>query len=323
MRTIRLGIIGSGGMAGHHAQAFPQVEGAEISAIASRNAETGRALATRCGARFMEDWRDLCEAPDVDAVVICTHNDSHGEIAIAALRTGKHVFAEYPLARSVSEGEQAVALAKSSGLVLRVSHREPCSSAHRALRTVVDKLGDPLLATFMRLTPGSGARPEILFNLPVTGPPAHFFVYHVFSIVDLFGPAGWVEGGARYEGLREDGTYDAFVNTVNVGFRNGALAQWTWAGGINISSAEQSERYVLSRGSLVTADGGWQVSTRAGVERVPAVDGPDGSLSETFVSEVRDEDLGSHAVAETALETIRVSLNAELSMNENRRVLLV
>ena len=91
---------------------------------------------------------------------------------------------------------------KSAGRVLRVSHPEVVSNTHKALKQKIGELGDLLLTSFVRLTPGRGARPEILFNLPVSGTPAHFFIYHIYPIVDFFGGAASVKKNAVYEGLK-------------------------------------------------------------------------------------------------------------------------
>ena len=58
------------------------------------------------------DWRELAASDEVDAVVVCTSNDSHGAIALAALEAGKPVFTEYPLARSLEEAERVVRTAR-------------------------------------------------------------------------------------------------------------------------------------------------------------------------------------------------------------------
>ena len=205
MTKLRIGIIGSGGAAASGAEKFSQIETAGIVAIASRNHHTGEQLARQYETEFLPDWRDLVQRDDVDAVAIFTHNDSHAEIAIAALEADKHVFAEYPLARCIDEGEAVIGLAKSKNRVLRVSHSEPVSNMHQAIKRKVRGLGALLWAGFWRLTPGRGARPEILLNLPVSGPPAHFFVYHIYPVVDLFGRAEWVEGSAIYESLNDEG----------------------------------------------------------------------------------------------------------------------
>ena len=122
MSKIRIGIVGSGGMAGSHAERFSGLDVAEVVAIASRNTQTGAQLAEQYGVEFVPDWQELVKRDNLDGIVICTHNDSHGEIAIAALRADKHVFTEYPLASLIDEAETAIELAKSRGRVLRASH---------------------------------------------------------------------------------------------------------------------------------------------------------------------------------------------------------
>ena len=323
MSKIRIGIIGSGGTGARHAERFSEMETAEVVAIASRNAETGTALAEKHGVEFIPDWQMLVQRDNLDGVVICTHNDTHADIALAALRCDKHVFMEYPLARSIDAGEAVVEVAQSNQRVLRINHSETVSNSHRAIKQKVQELGDLLLTTFLRLTPGRGVRPEILFNLPVSGPPAHFFVYHIYPIVDLFGGVRSVEGAAVYEGLTDQGNYNLFVNTVNVEFKNGGVGNWVWAGGIEIQESEQHARYVLTGGTISDSGGKWHCSTGAGVEEIPPVDAPSVSLQERWIQEIQNtETRAAHRDAVTALEAIRVSLSAEQSMQKNRRIAL-
>ncbi len=322
MRNIKIGIIGSGGMARHHADRFSSIETAEVVAIASRNEQTGSQLAAKHAATFISDWKRLIEQDDIDGVVICTHNNSHGEIALAALKADKHVFVEYPLANNVNEGEKALHLAKTRHLVLRVSHPEVVSNTHAVLKKKIGELGELLLTSFVRLTPGRGARPEILFNLSVSGTPAHFFIYHIYPIVDLFGEATWVEGAACYEGLTESGQYNRFVNTVTVGFKRGGIGQWSWAGGIAINTAEQHERYVLTDGTLGDDGSGWQCSTLNGVTELTVPNTPQPTLQELWLSEIQNatQHPPCLADAEVALSAIRISLASAQSIRENRRI---
>ena len=99
MDNIRIGVVGSGGMAGTRAGTFSRTAGFRLTAVAARNPETGPALAEALGLQMETDWRRLVARDDVDAVVITTHNELHGAIALAALEAGKHVFSEYPIAR--------------------------------------------------------------------------------------------------------------------------------------------------------------------------------------------------------------------------------
>ena len=313
MTKIKIGIIGSGGMARHHLTRFSTMETADLVAIASRNEQTGTQLAKEHKTAFIPEWNRLIEREDIDGVVICTHNDSHGEIALAALQADKHVFVEYPLASDISEGGSALRLAEKQGLVLRVSHPEAVSNTHKALKQRIAELGDLLLTSFVRLTPGRGARPEILFNLPVSGTPAHFFIYHIYPIVDFFGGATSVKKNAVYEGLRENGQYDRFVNTLTVEFKRGGIGQWTWAGGVAINAAEEHERYVLTEGTISDASGDWHSTTLLGVTPLSIPDSPQPTLQELWFSEIRDA--ADHPPnledAAVALEAIRISLASE------------
>jgi predicted dehydrogenase len=323
MSKIRIGIIGSGGTGTRHAERFSEMETVEIVAIASRNAETGTALAERHGAEFIPDWHALVERDNLDGVVICTHNDTHAEIALAALRRDKHIFMEYPLARSIDAGQAVVEMAQSNQRVLRINHSETVFNSHRAVKQYAHQLGDLLLTTFLRLTPGRGARPEILFNLPVSGPPAHFFIYHIYPIIDIFGGVRLVEGSAVYKGLTDQGNYNRFVNTVNVEFKNGGVGSWTWAGGVEIQDSEQHSRYVLTGGTISDSGGKWHCSTGTGAEEIPPVDAPSVSLQEQWIQEIQTQETTvADKDALTALEAIRVSLSAEQSMQEKRRIVL-
>ncbi len=321
MKAIHLGLVGSGGMAQRRAAAFAAMEGCQLTALAARNARTGSELAQRYEVELLSHWQALIERADIDAVAICTNNDSHAPIAAAALKAGKHVFLEYPLARCIDEGEALVDLARETGKVLRVAHPEVVSAEHRQLKEAATSLGGLLVALFTRLTPGRGARPEVLFNLRVSGPPSLFFVYHVYPLVDLFGPAAWVEGYAHYDGLNADGAYECFVNRAVVGFAGGGTAQWTWAGGIAISRAAQYEHLVLEGGTLVYEADGWCLSTAAGAESLPPLGDDEYSLESLFIEEVHGGD-GWRADLDVSLEAIRIGLGAEMAAAEGRRVAL-
>ena len=320
MERIRLGIVGSGGMARSRARSFSSLDRCELTALAARNQETGRQLAGEHQLSYTADWQELVHREDVDGVVVTTNNDSHAAIGEAALKAGKHVFLEYPLARQLGDGERLMQSALDSDRVLRIAHGEAFSPVHLALKRTASSLGRLLSAVFVRLTPGRGGRPEVLFNLPVSGPPALFFVYQIYPLVDLFGKAEWVEGYAEYVGLGDDGRYDRFVNTVTVGFAGGGLGQWTWAGGIAIAEAEQYQRMVLSEGTLVKGDSGWESSTGDGVFAIEADERDSKSLEEVFLDEILEGGQQWRADLCASLDALRISAAAETAAAEGRRV---
>ena len=324
MDTVRVAVVGSGGMATRRADTFSSTEGFELAAIAARNSDTGPPLADRHAVELLTDWSSLLDRDDIDALVVCTHNEIHGEIALSSLGAGKHVFTEYPVARHREETVRLRSLIGTSDAVLCLAHGETVSAFHRALKKQARGLGELQAAFFQRLTPGRGARPEVLFNLSLSGPPALFFVYHVYPLVDMFGPADWVDCGVQYGGLRSDGGYDRFVNLLTVGFRSGGLAQWNWAGGIEIEGAEEQQRIVLAGGTLVRDERGWSVSRRTGETPIVKADAADGELTleSRFLKEITRADGGWREDATRAIDAAEVGVAAEISAKEGRRVSL-
>lgn len=319
MPDIRIGIIGSGGTATGHAKRFSQTDGFELAAIAARNPKTGPSLAQKHGADYLPTWEALIEREDIDAVVICTYNDTHSQIAIPAIEAGKHVFTEYPATRSLEEAKRLAELIRDSDRVVRVAHNDPISASHQALKAQVRQMGELLSSFFTRLTPGRGARPEILFNLSASGPPALFFVYHIYTLVDIFGPAAWVESGARYIDLNEAQQYDRFANTLTVEFQSGGLAQWNWSGGIEIQEAEEFHRIVFTGGTLIRESGQWRISTSQDTQDMPSVSHTGETLQIQFLQDLT-ENTDWRQDARVAIDAARIGLAAERSVIENKRI---
>ncbi|HEY3606144.1 MAG TPA: Gfo/Idh/MocA family oxidoreductase [Pseudonocardiaceae bacterium] len=120
---VNVGMVGYAFMGAAHSHAWRtagrvfDLPPIAMTAICGRNEDGVRAAAARYGwASHETDWRALVARSDIDIVDICTPGDSHAEIAIAALRAGKHVLCEKPLANSVAEAEaMAAAAAEADG----------------------------------------------------------------------------------------------------------------------------------------------------------------------------------------------------------------
>ena len=123
MKSIRTAIFGTGFMGRVHLEAVRRMESVEAAAIAGRNIEAAQKAGRRASAyrKLLPITRDLRD-PAIDAVHICTPNAQHFPMAKDALMAGKHVLCEKPLATSVEEGEELVALAAQKGLRNCVCH---------------------------------------------------------------------------------------------------------------------------------------------------------------------------------------------------------
>jgi predicted dehydrogenase len=143
-RTVGVGMIGYAFMGRVHSQAWRSVAAffdvpvvPRMRVIAGRSKESTEAAAEQMGwEEAVTDWREVIGRPDVDIVDICTPGDTHAEIAIAALRAGKHVICEKPLANTVAEAQamvQAAASATGKSMVAFNYRRVPAVALARDL----------------------------------------------------------------------------------------------------------------------------------------------------------------------------------------------
>jgi predicted dehydrogenase len=115
-KPLRIGLIGYGFMGRAHSNAYRKVGNffeleyqPVLKAICARNADNAAAFAKKWGYESIEtDWRRLVEREDIDAIDICTPNNSHAEIAIAAAKAGKMILCEKPLSMDGPEGMRMV-----------------------------------------------------------------------------------------------------------------------------------------------------------------------------------------------------------------------
>ncbi len=120
--SLRVGMVGYKFMGAAHSQAWrtaphffdlPLVP--ELAVLCGRHREDAEVAAARLGwAEVETDWRRLIERDDIDLIDICTPGDTHAEIGIAALRAGKHVLCEKPLANTVAEAAQMAKAAEDA-----------------------------------------------------------------------------------------------------------------------------------------------------------------------------------------------------------------
>lgn len=101
--ALRLGIIGSGLIAGVTARAAAPAAGCEVVAVSARRQDAARAFAAEHGIpHAFDDWRALLDSPEVDAVYVATPTAPREEICVRAAQLGKHVLAEKPFASLAS-----------------------------------------------------------------------------------------------------------------------------------------------------------------------------------------------------------------------------
>ncbi|MFC4597095.1 Gfo/Idh/MocA family protein [Cohnella hongkongensis] len=123
MEKVRIGIVGVGTISELHLNAYRNNAKAAISAVCDLNAERARATAARYGAsRVFTDYNEMFASGAVDAVSICTWNNMHEPIAVAALKAGVDVLLEKPLSTTVEEALRIQEAVAASGRKLMVGY---------------------------------------------------------------------------------------------------------------------------------------------------------------------------------------------------------
>jgi predicted dehydrogenase len=144
LKPLNIGMIGYGFMGRAHSNAYRKVNNffdlqhrPVLKAICGRDEKNAKAFAQKWGYESVEtDWRKLIERKDIDAIDICTPNNTHKEIAIAAAKAGKMILCEKPLSMNVAEGEEmcrAVESAKVPNMVWYNYRRVPAVTLAKQL----------------------------------------------------------------------------------------------------------------------------------------------------------------------------------------------
>lgn len=141
---IQLAIIGTGGMANHQAQQFQKIKGVRLAAACDIDAQRVAAFAAKFGIpQTYTDHRALLRNPAIDAVTNVTSDAFHAPISIDALKAGKHVLCEKPLAVNHKDALRMVAAAKAARKINMVQFSYRSSAAWLKAQELVQsgKLG--------------------------------------------------------------------------------------------------------------------------------------------------------------------------------------
>jgi predicted dehydrogenase len=133
---LRVGIVGAGFMGTLHAAGWAQTP-ACLSAIYSNVPEKVNRLAHDCGTQAADSLEALIDA--VDIVDICTPTHLHYEMVLKAAAAGKHIVCEKPLARTVEQAEQMIAVCREAGVKLLVAHVVRFFPEYAQAKAIVDR----------------------------------------------------------------------------------------------------------------------------------------------------------------------------------------
>ena len=190
---MNVAVVGLGYWGPNLLRVLYDMEGVRVAAICDLNAERLKRFAARYpSVAATRSYEEILRDPAIDGVVIATPVFSHFDLASRALRAGKHVFVEKPLAPSSNEADTLLDLAQEESLALMCGHTFVYSPAVRAVKRLIDDgdLGELYFISSSRVNLGLHQRDvSVIWDL---GP--HDFSILLYWLDEM--PSGWAPWGA-------------------------------------------------------------------------------------------------------------------------------
>ncbi len=145
---VRVAVIGAGKMGTHHARALSKLPDVELVGVCDTNIWKAQLAAWQSNTVAVRDYKDVLSR--VDAVIVAVPTPMHYEVGKAVLGAGAHCLIEKPLASSVEEAKELLALSEAKEVILQVGHIERFNPA---VLEAVKHIRDPRYITIERLGP--------------------------------------------------------------------------------------------------------------------------------------------------------------------------
>lgn len=223
----RFGIIGCGRIAPRHADSLAEIDGTKLVQVCDVLEARAHHFAEKYDTEYCLDYHELLANPDVDIVNICTPSGLHAEMAVAALKAGKHVIVEKPMAMNVADADRMISTAKEMKrklcIVLQNRYNPPMQDFYKTVRD--GKIGRILLGSVTV----RWYRPQEYYNDGWHGTKSmdggalmNQSVHHIDALQWLVGVP--VKSVFAYTATLAHQMEAEDVGVVTVRFENGALA---------------------------------------------------------------------------------------------------
>ncbi|MFN8347401.1 MAG: Gfo/Idh/MocA family oxidoreductase [Spirosomataceae bacterium] len=303
MQQIKWGMIGCGNVTEKKSgPAFNKTPHSALVAVMGRSAEKAADYAQRHGVpKWYTSVDELINDPDVNAVYIATPPDVHLEYAAKAMRAGKAVYVEKPMARNTAECDAMNQISRETGVPLFVAYYRRSLDYFLKVKELIDRkvIGEIRLVTVqIHYNPyaeetGENAQPRWRVDPKISG-GGHFhdLASHQFDFLEYaLGPIKNAQGMAR----NQAGLYAADdIVVANFEFESGVVGTGSWCYTLNKEQRLDESQLIGSKGKITFSffeRFTIKVETEAGAEEylIPYPEHVQQPLIETIVQELRGE----------------------------------
>ena len=226
MDKVRIGIVGTGYIGNVHGRIYSRDDRAEISALFDIVPERAERTAQAIGGKVCRSRDELMES--CDAVIVCSPNRTHKEIALHAIAEGKHVFCEKPFSIGFADAGELRDSANAGRGVFQVGHNRRFAPAYATLRKLLDD--DKAHSAHIKMNRGELKNPIWTGDVRVTGGFLYETTIHLFDMMRFqFGEIKeLVAYGSRHEypELDEFSIIFRFCNGFHCTFASSSDASW-------------------------------------------------------------------------------------------------
>jgi myo-inositol 2-dehydrogenase / D-chiro-inositol 1-dehydrogenase len=332
-KQIQVALIGAGRIGKLHGDnILAQLTEVKLAAVASVPIEAATEWAALRGiTRVTENYQELLEDPDIDAVLICSSTDTHAEIIIDAAKAGKHIFCEKPIAASVPRIVEALNAVEEAGVKLQVGFNRRFDPHFAKARELVraGKIGELHL---LHITSRDPEPPPIEY-LGVSGGMFMDMTIHDFDMARFLSDSDveevYAAGAVLVDpAIGEAGDIDTAV--IQMKFANGAIGTidnsrkaaygydqrievFGSKGKVSVDNVPESNAVLSSSESVISEKPQYFFLER---------------YQQSFVRELQaffeavSENRPTPVTGQDGLEPVLIALAANLSMKENRPVKL-
>lgn len=188
---LRIGVMGCGNISATYFKFVPLFKGIEIAACADLNPEMARARAGEYGVKAMKPAA-LLASPDIDLILNLTVPNAHFGVSLAAVKAGKHVYSEKPLALSMKDGTALKKAADAKKVRVGCAPDTFLGGGHQRARKAIDDglIGKITSGTAIVMSHGMEhwhPNPDFFFR-PGGGPILDLGPYYIANLINLIGP---------------------------------------------------------------------------------------------------------------------------------------
>lgn len=179
MEKVRIGIVGTGYIGNVHGRIYSRDERAEIAALYDIIPERAETTARTIGGKVCTSREELLE--NCDAVLVCSPNKTHKEIALHSIAAGKHVFCEKPFSIGRENAQELLDAANSGRGIFQVGHNRRFAPVYAKLKELLQN--DPAHSAHIKMNRGELKNPVWTGDVNVTGGFLYETTIHLFDMM--------------------------------------------------------------------------------------------------------------------------------------------